>query len=357
MRLAVEDAFRGMLAEVKPSGGIERFAPIATGMATGVVSLWANVPAGFPVGAAAISATAGVFAASIGRYGIALHLGSAALGILAGTSIRLATSPAGIGPGVTPSGGFLWTGKLRNEAYSSLPQSALVYAPPGFDPSRPFAVFVYFRGWGSCVPVLAGEDPSRCSPGGRTRTASDLVGQVERSGENVLLVIPEWPLERDSSDPGALAREGAFRAMLDEIGTDVLSPALGRPVRLAEASRVILAAHSGGYYPLTVALTRGGLHRADDVLLLDASYGGDSTFVQHARSDRPLAVLYTGGRTEEHARSIASALGSEVITAGSPLTGAQWRQPVIVAKTTIDHSRVPLGTVEAWLRTRDLPSR
>lgn len=357
MRLAVEDAFRGMIRGVNPSGGIERFAPIATGIATGVVSFWANIPAGFPIGTAAISASASIFAATIGQTGIALHLGAAALGILAGTGLRIATSPSAMGPGATRSGGFVWVGKLRNEAYSSLPHSALVYAPPGFDPSRPFAVFVYFRGWGSCVPVLAGADPGSCAPGGRTRTASDLMGQVDRSGANVLLVMPEWPLERDSSDPGALAREGAFRAMLDEIGTDVLSAAFGRPVRLAEASRVVLAAHSGGYYPLTVALARGGLHRADDVLLLDASYGGDSAFVQHARSGSPLAVLYTGGRTEEHARSIASSLGASIITAGSRLTDAQWRQPVIVAKTTIDHSRVPLGTVEAWLRTRDLPPR
>lgn len=346
-----------MIRSVNPSGGIERFAPVATGVATGLVSLWANVPAGFPVGAAAISASASVFAATIGQHGVALHLGAAALGILAGTGLRIATSPASLGPGATRSGGFLWVGKLRNEAYSSLPHSALVYAPPGFDPSRPFAVFVYFRGWGSCVTVLAGAEPARCSPGGRTRTASDLMGQVDRSGANVLLVMPEWPLERDSSDPGALAQEGAFRAMLDEIGTDVLSPAFGRPVRLAEASRVVLAAHSGGYYPLTVALARGGLHRADDVLLLDASYGGDSAFVQHARSGGPLAVLYTGGRTEEHSRSIASSLGAAMITAGSRLTDAQWRQPVTIAKTTIQHSLVPVGTVEAWLRTRGLPSR
>jgi hypothetical protein len=346
-----------MLVGVKPSGGIERFAPVATGAATGLVSLWANVPAGFPIGAAAISATASIFAATIGQNGIALHLGSAALGILAGTGLRVATSPAALESGTTRSGGFLWVGKLRNEAYSSLPHSALVYAPPGFDPSRPFAVFVYFRGWGSCVTVLAGAEPARCSPGGRSKTPSDLMGQVDRSGANVLLVMPEWPIERDSSDPGALAREGAFRAMLDEVMVDVLSPAFGRPVRLDSASKIVLAAHSGGYRPLADALSRGGLPRRDDVLLLDAFYAGDAAFLSHVRQDGRLATLYTSGATERHSRSLADALRVPVLTAGFPLTEAQWRQPVIVARTTIDHSRLPLGTVQSWLQTRDLPPR
>lgn len=339
------------------SNALEYSAPVATGAATGIVSLWANVPAGFPVGAAAISAVAGIFAATVGERRIAIHLGAATIGILAGTGLRMVTSPPALGTGTTRSGGFLWTGKLRNEAYPSLPQSALVYAPPGFDPDRPFAVFVYFRGWGSCVTVLAGSEPARCSPGGRTKTPSDLMGQVDRSGANVLLVMPEWPIERDSSDPGALAREGGFRAMLDEIMVDVLSPAFGRAVRLEGASKVVLAAHSGGYLPLAAALSRGGLPRQDDVLLLDAFYGGDAPFLAHARRGGRIATLYTSGATERHSRSLADSLGVPVITAGSPLTEAQWRQPVIVAKTTIDHSRIPLRMVQSWLQTRDLPPR
>lgn len=329
---------------------LSRLAPIATGASTLALSALAGAPVVLSLGAASVGMVAGVFAFRSGRSAFGSHLAAASVGVLAGSLIREAFS-------MRLKDGFTWTGTLRNASSPDLPQSALVHAPPGFDPSKPFGVFVYFRGWNSCVPVLAGSSPAPCAPGGRTRTASDLIGQVDRSGANVLLVMPEWVIERESSSPGALARTGGFRAMLDEVMADVLSPRVGRPVRLEDASRIVLAAHSGGNAPLAVALRTGGLPRADDVLLLDALYGDEATFVAHARAGHPIASLFTEGTTERRSRSLASSLGAPVEESGQPPTVAEWRRPVLVARTSTAHSFIPLRNVEAWLKTRDLPSR
>lgn len=344
------DHRRVSLSPVELSLRLAPVLPIATGVSSAAVVLWAAPPIAISMGLAASSAVAGFLASGTGRSGLGSALKAASVGILVGAVIREASS-------MRLADGFTWTGRLQNAAFPDLPQSALVHAPPGFDPSKPFAVLVYFRGWGSCVTTLAGARPAPCSPGGRDRTPSDLIGQVDRSGTNTLLVMPEWRLEERSSDPGALAREGGFRAMLDEVMGSVLSPRLSRPVRLEDASRILLAAHSGGYGPLAVALRRGRLPRMDDVLLLDALYGDEATFLAHARAGHPFASLFTGETTERRSRSIASALGVPVDGSGRPPTLEQWRQRVLIARTTTPHSNIPLRNVQTWIETRGLPSR
>jgi len=164
--------------------------------------------------------------------------------------------------------------------------------------------------------------------------------------------MPEWKLEESTSDPGSLARDGGLRAMLDEIMANVVSPRVGGNLTLDGASKIFLAGHSGGYYPMSVALRKGRLPRADDVLLLDALYGGTSTFVSHARSGKNVATLFTSGDTERQSRSLAESTSARVETSGQVPSPDQWRRPVLVAKTSKAHSFVPLENVQAWLQTR-----
>jgi len=335
---------------VELSPRLARLAPVATGATASAVVLLASPSLAVSVGLAASSAIAGFLAGRRGFSRAGSHLKAASIGVLVGAVIREASS-------LKMPDGFTWTGSLQNAAFHDLPQSALVHAPPGFDPSRPFAVLVYFRGWGSCVTVLAGSEAAPCSPGGQRRTPSDLIGQVDRSGVNALLVMPEWRLEEQSSSAGALAREGGFRAMLDEVMASVLSPRLGRPVGLEDASRIVLAGHSGGYAPMAVAMRRGGLPRVDDVLLLDALYGDEGTFAAHARGGKPLASLFTAGVTERRSESLAADLGVPVIDAGRTPSSEQWSQRVLIARTSTPHSNIPMRSVQGWLETRGLPSR
>lgn len=335
---------------VKIPESVVPYTPIATGVAAVATFAMAGLPWGASIGTAAVGVAAGIFAFTMGQKQVGIHLGAAATGAIAGTAMsRLRAKRT--------RDGFTWVGKLQNESYPSLPHSALVHVPAGFDAGKPFAVLVYFRGWNSCVTTLAGPASQPCAEGGRSRTASDIIGQVDRSGTNTILVMPEWPIEQESSDPGALGRVGGFREMIDEVMRSVVSPRLGATVRSTDASKIILAAHSGGYVPMAIAIRSGGLHRVDDLLLLDALYGDESVFREHAQSGGSVVTLYTSGTTERRSESLARSLGHGVLDDGAGPSEDQWRSPFVAAKVTSSHSLVPLGNLQAWLETRGLSAR
>src|SRR5207253_1507641 len=92
--------------------------------------------------------------------------------------------------------------------------SVAVHVPPGFDPTGPLGVQVYFHGWSNCVANVVGSTNTPCTPGGAPREASDLITQFDAAHVNALLVVPELRVDAMTGDPGAFARAGAFTAFL-----------------------------------------------------------------------------------------------------------------------------------------------
>lgn len=240
--------------------------------------------------------------------------------------------------------------ELRSQAFPGRGPGVLVHVPDGFDPSAPLDLLVYFRGWNSCVTVLAGDAPAPCTPGGRVRKHSDLVGQFDRAGVNALLVMPELRVEEATGDPGQLGARDGFARFLAE-----LLETLG-PLGVSGVRRVALAAHSGGYVATAAVIQRGGVALTGPVGLFDALYGESSVFEQTALSGVRLFDLYTSaGGTDDNSRALGarlqSRMGGVVLDdrASAP-TAEQWAAQVLIKKVPEDHSSVPLRHFEGFVR-------
>jgi hypothetical protein len=178
--------------------------------------------------------------------------------------------------------------------------SALVYVPTGFDPTPPLDLVVYVHGFYNCVTNVIASTGSACTARAPARNAYALASQLEASGRNALLLLPEVAHDQASSDPGRLGVDGGLRALLDE--------ALGQlgsvgSFTVDDLGHVVVASHSGGYRAAAGMAVRGGI-TVDEVWLLDSLYGSTADFDAWVLSDRAsladararrFADVYTGG--------------------------------------------------------------
>jgi len=191
--------------------------------------------------------------------------------------------------------------------------SAAVVVPTAFDPSRPLAVWVYFRGHSSCVASIVGDAPLACSPGGPKRGFSRLATQLEASGQNAILVMPELKREAATGDPGAFRRAGVFESFIAEVFARLGPLVPGFSARsLADVARLGLMSHSGGYLAVAAVLaTRPPPLRS--VVLLDSLYGERAKYLSWIRDNAArlasaecrFADVYTaGGGTMDTSQSL-----------------------------------------------------
>jgi hypothetical protein len=177
--------------------------------------------------------------------------------------------------------------------------SALVYVPQHFDPTPPLNLIVYLHGFYNCVDNVIRSTNHACTRGGPARNSYALAAQLEASQKNALLVLPEVAYDRASADPGQMAVDGGFQALLGEL--------LGKlgdvgSYTLDDVGNVIVASHSGGYKAAAGIANHGGVY-VSEVWLLDSLYGETDQFDTWVKSDlesisaavRRFAVVYTGG--------------------------------------------------------------
>lgn len=137
--------------------------------------------------------------------------------------------------------------------------SVAVLIPKGFKPSPSGTVdtIFYFHGHGNHVR--------------QTLTEFELLQAVADSARPRVLIFPQGPRMAPDSSGGRLEEPGEAEALLDEVLTQVAIK-LGQEV---SPGRVTLSGHSGAYRVITRILAHGAMAgRVDEVLLLDATYGG-----------------------------------------------------------------------------------
>ncbi|HEX7007359.1 MAG TPA: hypothetical protein VF274_09475 [Alphaproteobacteria bacterium] len=183
----------------------------------------------------------------------------------------------------------------------------LFHLPPGFDPSRPFTVLIFFHGHRSELRrTLLGE--------------LALTRQVDDSRHNVVLVAPQLALDAADSHPGKLAEPGGFGRFLDE-AAGVLAGAVDGVDRPAVArAPLVVAAFSGGYRAAAFCLEQAAeMGRAvRGAVLLDAFYGEIERFrrwVAGAGRDSFFLGLYG-----ESGRDGGAALAAGLAEAGVPVS-------------------------------------
>ncbi len=255
-----------------------------------------------------------------------------------------------------------WTEELSlesapHDAPAGAP-SAVVHAPPGFDPNAPLWVVVFLHGWRGCARVLAHPGSVRCAARDRPRPGWDLVGRFDEAGANALLVIPQLAfLTRDGS-AGRFRERGRFAAFLAE----ALAGVEGRLGAARRPARITLLAHSAGFETALAVLARGEAPEVRDVVLFDALYRGHVPFAEWALADparRLISIHGREGRTASQsamlARLVAARGGPGVAATGPDASPADAR--VVVRPTDVPHGDVPARCMGEVLRALGSPAR
>lgn len=111
-------------------------------------------------------------------------------------------------------------------------------------------------------------------------TQFDLPRQLRQSGRNAILVVPQGAKDAPDEACGRLEEENGLRNLLNDVAALLHRE---RVTDNATIGKVVITAHSGGYWPAACVLARGGLgDRVTDVLLFDATYGGLESFADFA---------------------------------------------------------------------------
>lgn len=253
--------------------------------------------------------------------------------------------------------------------------SALVYVPPGFDPTPPLSLVVYIHGFNNCVENIVRDQGESCdkAKGTPVRNAFSLAAQLRDSGRNALLLCPEVAFDQSTGDPGTLGKAGGFKALLAEALHRMPQP-LGA-LSPADVGTVVLASHSGGYQAAAGIAVRGGVP-VREIFLLDSLYGSTADFDGWVMADlagfsgtaprRRFADVYTatGGTL---ANSQAMADRARTWTAADPSvlvddrTTATWpdatyRRGLLFKRSELSHDGVPRYYFSRLLATSGLPA-
>ncbi|HOI96799.1 MAG TPA: hypothetical protein PK250_19010 [Syntrophobacter fumaroxidans] len=178
-------------------------------------------------------------------------------------------------------------------------RGVLFHVPPHFNPKKPFAFLVFFHGINSDVR--------------KTNAEFNLDGQVDASGRNVILVMPQLARDAADSSPGKLFRKGAFGAFMEE-AADTVSARLGGKHRdRCRSAPILLAAFSGGYKAAAYILDRGGAGaRIEGVILLDALYEDVDKFgkwIERKGRKSFFVNVFTRGACERNSAELAAHIG------------------------------------------------
>jgi hypothetical protein len=253
---------------------------------------------------------------------------------------------------------------------------AVVYIPARFDPRPPIAVVVYLHGLGNCARNVIRAQDGPCGRDGRPRQSANLAAQLEASGRNALLVVPEVAFDQDSNDPGRLGEPEALRTVLAEVLEGLLPTVPNRG--MADLGRLVVACHSAGYRTAAAVAVSGGLP-ISELHLLDALYGETEDFDRWVRAELDLiARLPPRARFASIYSLDAGTLGdSQVMTgrarqwlteAGLDLdalvddrttvtwTPAEFRHGLLFKETGLSHVNVPRFYFGRLLATSVLPA-
>jgi hypothetical protein len=185
-----------------------------------------------------------------------------------------------------------------------------------------------------------------------------LIEQFAAAKVNAILLVPQGPKDAADSGGGKMEDPGGFGRLINEITRYLRSE---KKIRAATIGRVVLSAHSGGYYVAARVLYHGGLGREiSDVLLLDATYGELATFANwaHNNHDTRLVSLYTdhlAQRNSQLLQLVKDAGLTPVELDEAALKDADLREKTpIFVHTKLKHDQVPQLYFERLLRTSAL---
>lgn len=218
--------------------------------------------------------------------------------------------------------------------YAGRPYSdatAGIYVPAGYRPAETIDYVVHFHGFCNDVRhVLA-----------RYR----LREQLDRSGRNAILIVPQGPKDARDDNFGKLEHEsGGFARFIDEAAAFLRAQGVTQATR---TGKIVLSSHSGGYGGQAGVLARGGLTGAiTDVLMFDTAYAFYDVYASwvKAREDNHLLSIFTSDTENGNVYLMSLIQGPQpnlvVHTAhGMTLSELQTRAPTFIL-TTVAHDEL-----------------
>jgi hypothetical protein len=208
----------------------------------------------------------------------------------------------------------------------------LFHVPSHFDPQKPFFYVVFFHAIDTDIF--------------KSDRDHGLTRQLEASGSNAVLIMPQLAKDAADSSPGKFFRRNAFKAFMEEAAT-VLAARLGaNHLRPLDDAPIVLSAFSGGYKAAAFVLDRGGVEeRIAGVLLLDAIYEDVDKFHKWIAENiqRSFFVsIYSPGACAINSRELARLLNREQ-SLDQPLWPDQISPGAIIfIPTHHEHLQIPL---------------
>ena len=166
-------------------------------------------------------------------------------------------------------------GKTLWESQTFSDDRVLLHIPPGFDPSRPAVMVVFFHGHGAIIDR-------------DVRDRQQVPAQITAAGANAVLVAPQFAVDAADSSAGKFWEPNGFRRFLDEAAVK-LAYMYGDPRSASAFSKmpIVIVAYSGGFGPTLSVLDRGGVRsRVRGLVLLDALYAGIDKFADWIADNR-----------------------------------------------------------------------
>jgi hypothetical protein len=185
----------------------------------------------------------------------------------------------------------------------------LLHIPPGFDPTLPAIMVVFFHGHGA--------DLAR-----DVRDRQRVPAQITAAGVNAVLVAPQFAVDAADSSAGKFWEPNGFKRFLDEAAVK-LARLYGDPRYAAAFAKmpIVIVAYSGGFGPTLSVLSRGGVRsRVRGIVLLDALYAGIDKFADWIANNRSsfFVSAYTP-HTAVHNLDLEQLLSERSVPYGSEL--------------------------------------
>ena len=214
-------------------------------------------------------------------------------------------------------GHVLW----ESETFSD--DRVLLHIPPGFDPTLPAVMVVFFHGHGA---NLARD----------VRDRQQVPEQITAAGMNAVLVAPQFAFDAADSSAGKFWEPNGFKRFLDEAAVK-LARLYGDPRRAAAFAKmpIVIVAYSGGFGPTLSVLDRGGVgSRVRGIVLLDALYAGIDKFADWIADNRSAFFVssYTP-HTAGHNADLEELLSERSVPYGSALRNSHLQGTVTFLPT------------------------
>jgi hypothetical protein len=218
-------------------------------------------------------------------------------------------------------------GRVFWESKTFSDDHVLLHIPPGFDPSRPAVMVVFFHGHGA---TLARD----------VRDRQQLPDQISAAGINAVLVAPQFAYDAADSSAGKFWEPDGFKRFLGE-AAQKLATLYGDPRSTAAFANmpIVIVSYSGGFGPTLSVLARGGANpRIRGLVLLDSLYAGIDQFADWIADNRSAFFVssYTP-YTAHHNFDLEHLLAERAVPYGSELRANHLRGMVAFLPADVPH--------------------